>query len=142
MKHNSGQGKRSSQLVTLSEVRIDKWLWAARFFKTRRLASEALLGGKIKLNGTRVKPSKLVVQQSTISITRDGHERTFIVLGLSDKRGPSSVARALYEETEESIKSTEAHIANIKLNPTFIQTEGRPTKRDRRLIHQFKQKNQ
>ena len=124
------------------DVRVDKWLWAARFYKTRRLATEAIQGGKVTLNGTRAKPSKCVAVGAQISISQGGLERTFIVKAISDKRGPAPVAQMLYEETDESIKLTEKFKENIKASSNYIQTDGRPTKKDRRLIHRFKQKNQ
>lgn len=123
-------------------VRVDKWLWAARFFKTRRLATEAIQGGKVLLNGSRAKPSKIIKEGAEVRITQNGFERVFIVKAVSDKRGPAPVAQQLYEETEESIKGREAHLEMIKNTPGFIRTEGRPNKKDRRLIHRFKQKNQ
>ena len=77
-------------------VRIDKWLWAARFFKTRRLASDAIQGGKIRLDGVRVKPSKCVKEGAEITISQGGLDRSFIIVAISDKRGPAPVAQALY----------------------------------------------
>ena len=124
------------------DVRVDKWLWAARFFKTRRLATEAIQGGKIRLNATRVKPSKCIKEGDQITITLGGLERTYTVMALSDKRGPAPVAQALYDETEESKRLLEVFKENIKAGANYIHTEGRPNKKDRRLIHQFKQKNQ
>ena len=124
------------------DIRIDKWLWAARFYKTRRLATDAIQGGKIRLNGTRIKPSKSIKEGNEICITLGGLERTYIVLGVSDKRGPAPVAQALYEETEESIRLLKVYKESVKAGANYIRTEGRPSKKDRRLIHQFKQKNQ
>ncbi len=124
------------------DVRLDKWLWAARFYKTRRLATDAVQGGKIKLNGTKPKPSKSIKEGMQICINRGGVERIFLVKALSDKRGPAPIAQALYEETEESIRLLAEFKANEKAGANYIRTEGRPTKKDRRLIHQFKQKNQ
>lgn len=137
-KQKSGDARETRDL----EVRIDKWLWAARFFKTRRLASEIIQRGKVKLDGVRIKPSKCVRENAEISITQNGLERVYAVLKVSDKRGPAPVAQTLYEETQESKQRKQAHVEDMKLNPTFIQTEGRPNKKNRRLIHQFKQKNQ
>jgi len=132
--------EKSKQLN--DDVRIDKWLWAARFYKTRRLATEAIQRGKITLNGTRAKPSKTVKEGMSVGINKDGFERIVIIKGISDKRGPAPVAQQLYEETEESLSKKEAHILEMKSAHAFIRTEGRPNKKDRRLIHRFKQKNQ
>lgn len=86
------------------QVRVDKWLWAARFFKTRGLASKAVSGGKIFLNGQRCKPSKAVALNDILIIHKGEVEQTVAILGLSNKRGPATVARTLYQETEESVK--------------------------------------
>jgi len=133
--------KKKQQQDTSGDVRIDKWLWAARFYKTRRLATDAIQGGKVRLNGARPKPSKCVKEGNEISITQSGLERTFVIKAVSDKRGPAPVAQLLYEETSESLKLAEIYQENRKSAANYIQTDGRPTKKDRRLIHQFKQKN-
>lgn len=134
--------KQTQAPLALDEVRIDKWLWAARFYKTRRVATEMIQRGKIKLNGVKVKPSKSVKIDLEIGITRDGFERIFTVKAISDKRGPAPIAQKLYEETSESISEYQIHQEKMKANPAFIKTDGRPNKKNRRLIHQFKQKNQ
>ncbi|PWQ97991.1 RNA-binding S4 domain-containing protein [Leucothrix arctica] len=123
----------------LVELRLDKWLWASRFFKTRAMAVEAISGGKVHLNGVRVKPARVVRCDDELNITR-GVERFHVtVKGLNDKRRPAKEAVLLYEETEESIKIREdakelnrLQSANIKL-PTQ-----KPNKRDRRLMDRFK----
>jgi len=120
------------------DVRIDKWLWAARFFKTRALAIEAIKGGKVHLNNVRVKPSKTVSVGAEIKITQASIERTVVVTELSSKRGPATVARTLYKETEESIQTRLAHKEMMKHASGVIRTDGKPTKKDRRLIHKFK----
>jgi len=126
----------------LESVRIDKWLWAARFFKTRSLASKAVAGGKVHVNGDRVKLSKAVSPGDSLTINRVDDEYIVIVLALSDKRGPAKIAQTLYEETPESLsareKNQEARRLRIKSSPA---PQGRPDKRARRLIHRFKQAN-
>jgi ribosome-associated heat shock protein Hsp15 len=114
-------------------VRIDKWLWAARFFKTRSLAAEAVDGGKAELRGERVKPSKLVHLGDEVRVRLGPYLHIVIVRGLSDKRGPASVAQTLYEETEDSRVAREKHAWTLKhAAPQVDAGEGRPTKRDRR----------
>jgi ribosome-associated heat shock protein Hsp15 len=120
------------------DVRLDKWLWAARFYKTRSLATEAINGGKVHLNKARVKPSKKAVIGAEIRITQGFVERTVIVLAISGKRGPATVAQTLYEETEESIKKRLAQKELMKNTAATIHTQGKPNKKDRRLIHRFK----
>ena len=120
------------------KVRIDKWLWAARFYKTRSLASEAIKGGKVSVNGNRAKPSR-EVEAGDVVVLRQGFDvKTVNVLNLSDKRGPASIAQLLYAETEESIETREKERDLRKLASVQIpHGEGRPTKRSRRLIHRF-----
>jgi len=116
-------------------VRIDKWLWAARFFKTRGAASEAVLGGRVHVNGTRVKPSKDVRVGDTIEVTIRALRRTVHVTGLSDKRGPASVAATLYDETPESIAAREQDALERRLaGPLGADLGARPTKLDRRRL--------
>jgi ribosome-associated heat shock protein Hsp15 len=116
-------------------VRIDKWLWAARFFKTRGAASEAVLGGRVHVNGTRVKPSKDVRVGDTIEVTIRALRRTVHVTGLSDKRGPASVAATLYDETPESIAAREQDALERRLaRPLGADLGARPTKLDRRRL--------
>jgi ribosome-associated heat shock protein Hsp15 len=120
-------------------VRLDKWLWAARFFKTRSLACEAINGGKVHVNGERVKPSRKVNPGDQMVIRQGTVEKTVIVAGLSDKRGPAKQAALLYTETEESIarRETEAEQRRL-LAASMPQQERRPSKKQRRQIHRFK----
>jgi len=120
------------------DVRFDKWLWAARFYKTRSLATEAIKGGKVHLNGARVKPSKKVLPGAEVRITQGIIERTVLVLALSSKRGSATIAQTLYEETEESKSQRLAQKMQMKNTSAMIHTQGKPNKRDRRLIHKFK----
>ncbi len=119
-------------------VRLDKWLWAARFFKTRSLACNAVKGGKISVNGKRTKPGYEVVVGDVLAI-RQGYElKTIVVNDLSIRRGPASVAQQLYEETTESQQRREKERQLRQLSAAQRpRGEGRPTKRARRLIHRF-----
>ena len=119
-------------------VRIDKWLWAARFFKTRSLASQAVDGGKIQLNGQRVKPAKDVKPGDELLIRVAELEWTVSVVALSERRGPAEAARKLYIESEASQARRQAAIEMRRLQAVPVREErGRPTKRDRRLIRRF-----
>lgn len=117
--------------------RLDKWLWAARFFKTRALAMEAIDRGRILVGGQAAKPSREVHVSDEIEI-RDpgGLSRTVSVLGLSDVRGPAPVAQRLYAETEASRAAREAalNLRRMGVEPALAHTAGRPTKRDRREL--------
>jgi len=117
-------------------VRIDKWLWAARFFKTRTLAADAVKGGRVELGGARVKASKEVAAGDELRITIGQVRRTVIVRELSDKRGPAKVAVTLYEETPESVAAREAAAEERRLQspPPGADLGMRPTKRDRRRL--------
>lgn len=119
-------------------VRLDKWLWAARFFKTRRLSVEACEGGRVKLGDVALKPSRSVNVGERLRVVRDGIACEFVVLGLSARRGPATVAATLYAETEESRAEREAEVARRKEIYASGAPKGRPTKQNRRaLIHYF-----
>ena len=116
-------------------VRIDKWLWAARFFKTRSLAQAAVEGGKIELNGERVKPSKEVRVADRVDVRVGDTVREVTVSGLSDKRGSAPEAAKLYAESEESRLKRAAAAENRRLAAEpALDLHGRPTKRDRRTL--------
>lgn len=117
-------------------VRIDKWLWAARYYKTRSLALEAINGGKVTLNGERAKPSKILKSGDKISLRQSPYERHLIVRELSNQRGSATVAQKLYEETAESIAARLALAEQIRSQPEPI-FKGRPTKKARRQIIKF-----
>ncbi|WP_313705476.1 RNA-binding S4 domain-containing protein [Massilia sp.] len=118
-----------------NNVRIDKWLWAARFFKTRSLAAEAVDRGRVRIGGEPVKPARNVKLNDRIFIDNGSDRWEVVVLGISDKRGPAPVARELYRETEESIVRRENDSEARRLFPEPGSTiKGRPTKRDRRAI--------
>jgi ribosome-associated heat shock protein Hsp15 len=121
-----------------AEVRIDKWLWAARFFKTRSLAAEAVAGGKVALNGARPKPSRTIRPGDHLNIRRGVYEWIIIVKETSTYRGSASDAQRLYEETEESRSRRQADAAQLKLErPPDFDSPGRPSKKDRRAISKF-----
>jgi ribosome-associated heat shock protein Hsp15 len=118
-------------------VRLDKWLWAARFFKTRTLATDAVDGGKVRLNAERVKPARNVKPGDLLDIDNGATRWEVTVLALADKRGSASVAQALYRETEDSIARRQALAENRKyFQEPGSAIKGRPTKRDRRRIDQ------
>lgn len=122
-------------------VRLDKWLWAARFFKTRSLASKAVSGGHVHLNGKRIKPSRTVQGGEQLRIKRGVEEYTVNILALSSRRGPAKVAQTLYEETEESQAQREQAREQRRLvKAPASRPEGRPDKRDRRKIRKFLRK--
>ncbi len=119
----------------MDNVRIDKWLWAARFFKTRSLATDAVDTGRVKLDGDRIKPARAVKVGDKLAIDNGSDAWEVVVQGISDKRGAAPVARALYEETEASIVKRENDSQARRLFPEPASTiKGRPTKRDRRQL--------
>ena len=120
------------------KLRIDKWLWAARFFKTRSLAVEAIECGKVLVNDVRVKPAKAIGMGDMLSIRLGPYQHVVEVLALSSKRGPAPQAQKLYRETEESCKKREVLATELKAQPTPGFLRGRPTKRDRRVIEKFR----
>jgi ribosome-associated heat shock protein Hsp15 len=122
--------------VQMDGVRIDKWIWAARFFKTRALASEAILGGHVHLNHVRVKPSKEVRVGDELELRIGATQWTVVVVALSDKRGPARVAQLLYSETDRSREAREQEALQRKLAPAPIGSDlgTRPTKQDRRRL--------
>lgn len=120
-------------------LRIDKWLWAARFFKTRALAQAEVVNGRVLVGGERVKPARTVRLGDELRIRSGDFERTVIVRGLSDRRGPAPQAQALYEETPESIRRRVEAQARRALyqEPSQAIEHGRPTKRDRRRLERM-----
>ena len=122
----------------VENLRIDKWLWAARFFKTRSLAADAVTGGKVKLNGERVKAAKTIRLDDELSIHVGPYEYRVRVLGLSGKRGPAPEAALLYEESAASKAAREELAARLSAQRVDDSHEkGRPTKRARRQIIRF-----
>ena len=120
-------------------VRLDKWLWAARFFKTRSLAAEAIAGGKVQVNGDRAKRARPVQPGDEIRVRLGPYEHHIVVRELSARRGPASAAAELYEERADSIAAREALALQLKsLHAAFAPEKGRPTKRDRREIEKLR----
>lgn len=122
-------------------IRLDKWLWAARFYKTRSQATEAIKGGKVHVNGSRVKPGKAAEVGQCIRINKSPQQFEVNVIALSDKRGNFTLAQTLYKETVESIQKRE-HEPNLRklANLSRPHTNRRPTKKDRRNIIRFTEK--
>jgi len=120
-------------------IRVDKWLWAARFYKTRSLAAEAVAGGRVQVNGERVKPAKPLQVGDEVRIRQGPYEHQLVVRELSGRRGPAAQAAALYEETPASRTAREALAIQLKsLHAAFVPERGRPTKKDRREINRLK----
>jgi len=122
-------------MAVVNQVRIDRWLWAARFFKTRGAATEAVLGGRVHVNGERVKPSKLVHAGDTVEVTIGTARRTVAVVEVAERRGPASVAATMFAETPESRAAREQYVLERRLaRPLGADLGGRPTKQARRRL--------
>jgi ribosome-associated heat shock protein Hsp15 len=122
----------------MEKMRIDKWLWAARFYKTRSLASEDIDKGRVEVNGQTAKPSREVKPGDTVQVRQGAVQRTVVIAGLSAQRGPAPVAQGLYQETADSIEQR-AKLAlqqRYAREPALSLEQGRPTKRDRRDLEQ------
>jgi ribosome-associated heat shock protein Hsp15 len=123
-------------------VRIDKWLWAARFFKTRSLAKQALESGKVQCDGNKVKPSREIELGLVLTIRQGFDEKSVVVTGLSEQRRGAPEAALLYEETPESIALRESRAAERKAGmASFIISDHKPNKKERRQIHRFMRKS-
>jgi len=121
-----------------TDVRLDRWLWAARFFRTRQLAVDAVRGGKVSVNGVRAKPARAIRVGDRLEIVRAGERFTVDVRAVSDKRGPAPVARELYAETAQSAAERERIAEQNRVAATAVRhAPGRPTKRDRRRLRTF-----
>jgi ribosome-associated heat shock protein Hsp15 len=120
----------------MDKLRIDKWLWAARFYKTRSLAAEEIGKGRVHVNEQEAKPAREVKVGDSVALRQGPVTRTLLVRGISGQRGPAPVAQQLYEETPESVALREAAAEQRRLNndPAAAHDHGRPTKRDRRDI--------
>lgn len=125
--------------MSTAPVRVDKWLWAARFFKTRSLAADAVDGGKVQVNGDRAKPSKTVRPGDEVRVRIGPYEHTVLVTGTGERRGTAAEAARLYEETEASRAAREKlHWQLHAAAPAMEPEKGRPTKRDRRDLERFR----
>lgn len=119
--------------------RLDKWLWAARFFKTRKLATEAITGGKVHLNSQRTKPGKEIVVGSKLDIVKEPYQWEIEVLVLNKQRRPAAEAVRMYQESQQSIEKRQSESAlQRERREHFVARDERPTKKQRRQIHQFK----
>lgn len=129
-------------MTELTALRLDKWLWAARFFKTRALASEAIAGGKVRLNGSRCKSSKEIKVADRLLVSKDGYHWEITILALNDQRRPAVEAVLLYQENAESIAKRQKQTQQQREERQFLgysAPEHKPNKKDRRLIHRFKE---
>ncbi|MEW5967417.1 MAG: RNA-binding S4 domain-containing protein [Pseudomonadota bacterium] len=127
-----------SEKLPLDRMRLDKWLWAARFFRTRSLATQAIEHGRVKLNGERVKPAREVKPGDRLDVHQGECDWTLTVRALSLQRGPAPVAQTLYAEDAASLARRQQQALERKLSAgAQVASKGRPTKRDRRQIHRF-----
>jgi len=126
----------------LNKVRLDKWLWAARFYKTRGLAAEAIDGGKVQLNGERAKRAKPVQVGDEVRVRSGPYEHVVEVTGVAERRGSAAIAATLYRETEASRAARETVAAHVKAMQVQTRYEsGRPTKRDRRQLDELRRRD-
>jgi ribosome-associated heat shock protein Hsp15 len=130
-------GKQVSDTGAASpaRLRIDKWLWTARFYRTRTLAAAAVESGQVRVNGERVKPAHNVAAGATVEVRRQGFAWNVVVMAIAERRGNAKDAALLYRETPESVAARERAIA--ERNAAFARGAGRPTKRDRRKLEDF-----
>ena len=123
----------------MSGIRIDRWLWAARFFKTRSLAKTAVEGGKVHVDGQRTKPAKELRLGQTLTIRKGLQEQTVVVEALSEQRGAATIAQTLYKETPESIELREISVSRRRMERAGLTApSGRPNKKNRRALSQLK----
>ena len=125
---------------TDTRIRIDKWLWAARFYKTRSLATEAVQGGKVEINGDRAKPAKTVGPGDEVRVRLGPYEHVVVVRAVAPRRGSARDAQGLYDETPESRAEREKLAEQLRMAPAaFVwEDKGRPTKKDRRQLNRFR----
>ena len=126
----------SKNEVGYPAVRLDKWLWAARFFKTRQLAVDAIAAGRVEVNGDRVKPARTIKPGDQLLLRKPPVEYRLVVSAVAEKRGSATIARALFVESSESIAVRERLVAELREMPPPL-FRGRPTKKDRRTIEQW-----
>ena len=128
----------TDKLNKLAKVRVDKWLWAARFFKTRSLAKAAIEGGKVQLDGQRVKVSREITTGDRLTIRQGWDEKSITIVALSDQRGPATTAQALYEESEESIARRERETLLRRAAGGLNKPNPRPDKHERTQISRLR----
>jgi ribosome-associated heat shock protein Hsp15 len=121
-----------------ARTRLDKWLWAARFYKTRSAATEAVLGGKVDVNGAAAKPARLVQPGDTVAVRQAPYEHVVTVTALAERRGSAAAAAALYRETDASRAARERLAEQLRLAPRFDFAEGKPSKKDRRAFDKLR----
>ncbi len=126
----------SKNEVGYPAVRLDKWLWAARFFKTRQLAVDAIAAGRVEVNGDRVKPARTIKPGDQLLLRKPPVEYRLVVSAVAEKRGSATIARALFVESSESIAARERLVAELREMPPPL-FRGRPTKKDRRTMEQW-----
>jgi ribosome-associated heat shock protein Hsp15 len=127
------------QTKTLDSVRLDKWLWASRFFKTRKNAVDAISGGKVHFNGARTKPSRNIHIGDELDITRENYRYHVEVIALNDKRRPAKEAQLLYQESDASIKAREDEQALRKMHSASVrQSDKKPNKKERRQMNKWR----
>jgi ribosome-associated heat shock protein Hsp15 len=135
----SGRNAADRPGADLTRVRLDKWLWAARFYKTRALAAEAIDAGRVEVDGERAKRSRLIAGGEQIRVRKPPFAQRVVVRGLSEQRGPAVDAERLYEETAESRREREEMAAHLRaMGPPVSRERSRPTKRDRRDIDRWR----
>ena len=129
--------KKPADARALTRVRLDKWLWAARFYKSRAIAKQAIEGGKVHCEGVRTKPGKELEVGMQLKLRQGFDEKTIIVKALAEQRRGAPQAQQLYEETSESIDQRETLAEQRKAQPSHWTTEGKPNKKQRRMIHRL-----
>jgi ribosome-associated heat shock protein Hsp15 len=136
MSRHAATANPSAAPAAAADMRLDKWLWVVRLFKTRALAADEVEKGRVQVNGQAAKPARSVRVNDRIEIRQSGSVRELLVLGLDAMRGPATVARTLYQETEASIQAQKqaAEARRFGVEPANAQELGRPTKRDRRNL--------
>ena len=134
-KHQADEGDPAER------VRLDKWLWAARFYKTRALAADAIDGGKVQVNGERARRARLLAVGERVTVRKPPFEQHVMVRALSEQRGPATVAATLYEETTESRQARDTFAAQMRaLGPPVFREPGKPTKKERREIDRWRRR--
>lgn len=136
---NTDKHSKSLENAVEKNVRLDKWLWAARFYKTRALAKQAIEGGKVQYDGSRSKPSKEVELGSQIKLRQGFDDKVVEIIAISDQRRGAPEAQLLYRETQSSIEAREKLALQRKAQPSLWPSSGKPNKKERRQIHRFKQ---